>query len=244
MDRKTSKELNSRNNYYFPKRRILHRKIVAGLLEGYPSQSAPEINFMGGGTAVGKSMIRDFHLEELGEIGKDFIIIDCDRIKPLIPEYVHFLSEDKESAADRVQAESSDINDMLLEKALLKKAHILFDGTMKDSDYYGPLIQRIRALGYIVSAVIVHAPIEVAFMREEERFLIEKRRVPEHAIRDSHQRVSRSFMELKPLFDAYRLWDNSVQGSAPKVILKKLDRDSEEVTIDLVKVEEFFGKKV
>ncbi len=239
MTSQSTKDKHSNNGQYYAYRKRIHQNIVRTLLLGYPSQAQPEITFMGGGTATGKSTIRDIHLSQLPN-PDEFIIIDCDSIKEMIPEYKQLQKENKDTAANLVHQESGDIAEMLLEEALQHRLHIMFDGTMKDYEYYYDLIQRIKEMGYIVSALVVHAPIEVAFEREEERALIDQRRVPKWAIEESHAKVGETFGKLKSLFDAYRLWDNSGDFEQARVILRRRDRDSEEEVIDARIVAEFF----
>jgi predicted ABC-type ATPase len=239
----TTKELHSENGIYKPYRSRLHKKIVDEYVRSFPSQEQPEIFFMGGGTASGKSTIRDIHLEEHYK-AEEVIIIDCDEVKKRIPEYQRLNKRTKETAASLVHQESSDINNVILAYALEHRFHIAFDGTMKDYEYYYKLINEIKERGYLVFAVIIYVPLEIAFEREAIRGEIEEegRRVPRWAIIDSHGKVAESFGRLKAIFDAYWLWDNSGDFLDAKVILRK-EYGAEEVIECCNLVEQFFKKQ-
>jgi predicted ABC-type ATPase len=198
----------SRDGKYLPKRRVLHRKIVGKILEGVERQQEPEIVFMGGGTAVGKSTVREIYVQRYNA-HSTIAVIDCDDIKEQIPDYALFKTLDKKTAASLVHAESGDIAMQALEVALKRRMHIIFDGTMKDHDWYAQLINKVKAMGYIAIACVVYAPLEVAIQREAVRAEKTERVVPPEELKRSHALVKDSFVTLKPLFDAYSLWDNS-----------------------------------
>jgi predicted ABC-type ATPase len=229
------------NGVYNELRKKLHRQIIRKILRSKKPQDDPEIMFMGGGTACGKSTIRDIYLEKIYP-PVQFAVIDCDAIKFDIPEYESFKKLDMQTASDRVHTESGDIAMMALYRALEMNINIVFDATMKDKEWYDELIERVKEAGYRTFAIIVYAPLEVALEREAERALITQRVVPREEIEKSHYMVSNSFHKLMSRFDSFALWDNSGHFEDIDIIAERV-YGSEEVEVydeDLWKV--FFAK--
>jgi predicted ABC-type ATPase len=214
------------NGVYNEDRLILHRQIVRKILRSSQPQEIPEIMFMGGGTACGKSTIRDIYVESIPS-SVQFAVIDCDAIKFDIPEYESFKDTDMQTASDRVHSESGDIALMALCQA---KINIVFDATMKDCEWYGELIERLKGAGYRTFAVMVHAPLDVALQREAKRAVITERVVPREEIEKSHYMVSNSFHKLMTRFDSFALWDNSGDFEDIDIIAER-DYESEVVTV-------------
>ncbi|MEK3881858.1 zeta toxin family protein [Paenibacillus sp. PL2-23] len=197
MTQRSTKELNVDNRgQYTEMRQALHRKIAAKLLRGKKSQEAPEIIFMGGGTAVGKSTVRKKYIKTYAPHG-GIAVIDCDDIKEFIPEYKDLKKENVQTAADLVHKESGDIAMFALRLALDARMHIVFDATMKDADWYEGLVGSIKEEGYATIAIIVHAPLEVAIEREAVRAEKMERHVPREDIIKSHRLVRESFMVIE-----------------------------------------------
>jgi predicted ABC-type ATPase len=243
VTQKSTKEIHTDNQgRYTSNRQLLHNTIAANLLKGIKSQENPEIIFMGGGTASGKSTVRRTYIKTYllhGGIG----IIDCDDIKKFIPEYEVLKRENELTAADLVHKESGDIAMLILQMAVDARMNILFDATMKDGDWYEQLVNGIKHEGYQAIAVIVHAPLEIAIEREALRAEKTKRHVPMKDIIESHQNVRASFVRLKEKFDAYVLWDNSGRDfEEPTIIEEFLPGMSESKVHDWKKYRDFYAK--
>jgi predicted ABC-type ATPase len=224
---------------YKAHRQKLHRQIIRKILRHTKPQENPEILFMGGGTACGKSTIRDIYLEQIPPSFR-FAVIDCDAIKFELPEYETFKKVNKQTASDRVHKESGDIAMMALRQALKMKINIVFDATMKDHEWYGELLDEVKEADYCTFALIVHAPLEVALEREAERAEITDRVVPREEIEKSHHMVSNSFHKLMPRFDKFALWDNSGDFEDIKIIAERKSEETEIYDEDLW--EAFFAK--
>lgn len=221
MTQKSTKEIHMDNQgLYTRKRQVLHNIIATKLLKGIKSQENPEIIFMGGGTASGKSTLRKTYIKTYLPHG-GIAVIDCDDIKEFIPEYEDLKWENEITAADLVHKESGDIAMLALQMAVDARMNILFDATMKDGDWYELLVSDIKQAGYQAIAVIVHTPLEIAIEREALRAEKTKRYVPRKDIIESHQKVRDSFVRLKEKFDAYVLWDNSGRNFEEPTIIEE-----------------------
>lgn len=190
---------------------------------------------------MGKSTVRKKYIKTYVPHG-GIAVIDCDDVKEFIPEYEDLKKQNVQTAADLVHKESGDIAMLALRLALDARMHILFDATMKDADWYEGLVGSIKKEGYAASAIIVHAPLEVAIEREAVRAEKTERYVPREDIVASHQLVKESFIRLKGLFDAYVLWDNSSPNfEEPTVIEEFLPGMDESEVRDWTKYAEFYA---
>lgn len=243
MSQRSTKELNmDSQGRYSETRQILHRQIASRLLRGVKSQDSPEIIFMGGGTAVGKSTVRKKYIKSYVTHG-GIAVIDCDDIKELIPEYAEFKKNNVQTAASLAHEESGDIAMLALQLALVERMHIVFDATMKDADWYEGLIGNVKEKGYAAIAVIVHAPLHVAIEREVLRAEKTERVVPREEIVRSHRMVRESFVRLKNMFDAYVLWDNSKPNFGEPTAIEEFFPEMMESTVhDWEKYADFYSK--
>jgi len=209
---RTTKDQYCRDGEYLPERAELHRKIIEDLLDQKDStENKPDVMMMGGGTAAGKSTITKMLLEAYREEGEDVVVIDADELKKLLPEYGRLVTEDPHHMAELLHDESSDLATMLYEAAIERKLNVIFDGTMKNAEKYSRFIDLAKSKGYTVSAFIADVPLDIAMKRAEIRFQIERRRVPEETIRESHKMVPATFRALEHKFDSFYLYDTSTK---------------------------------
>src|SRR5690606_25440138 len=158
-------------------------------------------------------------------------IIDCDDIKEFIPEYAGLKQINVQTAASLVHEESGDIAMLAFQQAVYARMHIIFDATMKDVNWYEGLIGNVKEKGYAAIAVIVHAPLHVAIEREAIRAEKTEGVVPREEIERSHRMVRDSFVQLKKMFDAYVLWDNSKPNFGDPIVIEEFLPDMKESSI-------------
>ncbi len=203
------------NGNYKPERLKLHNAIVDEINKtAGKSEKKPVAFLMGGGSATGKSTLREVAiLNNLKKDGKSAGIVDCDDIKKAIPEYktLH-----RTVAAKTVHDESSDVTVYALNTLIAQKKNLIFDGTMKNYDKYSSLIKQLKKEGYEVNIMIADCPLEVAIERSEKRAKETGRKVPVDIIKESHANVPGAFVKLKKLVDNYTVYDTSEK--TPKLI--------------------------
>ncbi|AKG36316.1 zeta toxin family protein [Paenibacillus durus] len=192
---------------YVKPRLFLHENILAGKQDGFPSQEKPIAFLMGGGSASGKSWLRKLICEEQSELGNEFLIIDADEIKELLPEHSELIQKYPEQAASVLHDESSDIASKLLDSSAQKSHNLIYDGTMKNYSKYHRIISLLKDYGYIIRIVIADVDIDEAIRRNDERFKATKRLVPKVELINSHVRVAEVFLKLKDQVDEYLLYD-------------------------------------
>ena len=183
---------------------ILSRVVYSNTEDGQPlcCPSKPWIVFTAGAMGVGKGyVLSSLQQSDLFPLDK-FLIIDPDMLKNELPEMAGYLRADPATAATKVHRESTQMADVLLEHALLIKAPILVDGSLRDVEYYKTLFQRIRNdYDYRIAIIMVTAKPEIIHDRARERAKKTGRSVPDELINESIKQVPRSVKELSPFAD-------------------------------------------
>lgn len=217
---KKTKEKYCIDGIYTEKRRELHESIIANVLEGtIQDRELPDSFLLGGGSAVGKSTISDLFIKGYIAQEKDLVIIDCDQIKEMLPEY-RMMTKSKvkariEQAAFQVHDESSDIADEIVDICIREKRNFLYDGTMKNKEKYKRIVKQLKDASFNITGIIVDVSLEIALRRAQIRFDAEHRAVPKHIIKESHLNVVETFNEIKDDLDNYLMWDNTKENPEP-----------------------------
>ncbi|WGE35718.1 zeta toxin family protein [Actinobacillus genomosp. 1] len=173
--------------------------------------------FIGGGSCSGKSTLRQ---DILGDYGSDFIIIDSDKLKEIIPEYSGLFVNYGFRTASIVHKESSQMAKFLVDKVIAECNNFLYDGTLKNTEKYEELFDLLREHNYIIHLHIVDCDIELAKKRNEARVVSENRVVPNDILEKSHREIVKSFLVLKDLVDEWYLYNTN--GDSPILIANSL----------------------
>ena len=135
-------------------------------------------------------------------------------------------------ASDLVHEESSYIAKRLASKAQADGKNVIWDVTMSKTDRAIERIESLREAGYTrLEGIFVDIPIEASLRRAGTRHreghdaycagdglggrYISGAEILDHADSAWGSGNRRNFEQLKPLFDAWRVYDNSAEGSAP-----------------------------
>lgn len=244
---KSTKEKHTENGEYTEKRRETHAEIIEYFLNNNPnSKNPPEAILLGGGSGVGKSTLRDFLLEDYRKEDIPIVIVDCDAIKALIPEYQERIKIDNKSAAKYVHDESSDISSKLISRCIAERKNFIYDGTMKNLEKYSSIIQSLKSNGYNVVVMVVDTSIAIAKDRVYARFVKTGRNVPYRDIVESHIGVAKVFPIIKDMVDEYMLVDTSESDETsrefPFNYVVTRTEGQEEVIHDAEKLERFYQK--
>jgi len=206
---------------YIPTRQLLQDNIISHILEKnhYHSEriidahngrsclapTSPWIVFTAGAMGSGKSYtIR--HLASLGRFPiEQFIAVDPDEIRRLLPEWQSYLDHNAEMAGERTRKEAGLIAELLTQIALRDGRNVLVDGSLKDSDWYKDYFLGLREeygeIGLRIGILHITAPKEAIFDRARERSKITNRVVPQHILEHAIEKVPRSVKILAPLAD-------------------------------------------
>jgi len=240
----TTKTIYSYNGQYTDIRKQLHKKIISNIIKSSHTEN-PTAILMGGGSASGKSFIAEMLINSYNQNNQSICYIDSDNIKNYIPEYKERLDSGNEyvirDAAAFVHDESSDISKMILDICIEKKLDFIYDGTMKNTEKYEKIIEKLRLSQYTIQGIIVDVPLKVAFERADIRFEAEGRKVPDEEIYASHKGVVRTFSLLQDRLDSFVIYDNTYQPATPFII--KESNESEIRVIDEKRLLEFYNKE-
>lgn len=222
-------------------RDAVHRDIANALYAkaaGVPNEGKAVI--AGGLGGAGKTTVLREHA---GIDPSQYLTINPDDIKEelakrdLIPQVP---GGEKLSPMERValvHAESKRIAQLLADKAYQDRKNLIWDITMSSGSAVTSRVNALREHGYDVRGVFVDIPVETSVRRALDRWWqgvqdwkrgdgLGGRYVPPEIIRGQQSSgghtVNRDVFDvLKPLFDGWSFYDNSVDGRAPQLIDQK-----------------------
>ena len=213
--RTTTAERYKRDNEYSEDRIKIHRKIIEHFLSLDRVTAAtprlgesPVFVMLGGRGGSGKSW---FENEVYSR--ERCIVLDADEIKKMLPEYEGW-------NASEVHEESSDILEVILQYCKDMGLNVVLDATMKSSTGVLRKANEFKSLGFRVEAHYMHLPRALAAKRAISRFCNQRngRYVPIEVILENIANKS-NFDALRPLLDAWSLWDNDVDiGTQPNYV--------------------------
>ena len=208
----TAEYYKDESGFYDSERLKLHNKIKEKYLnKAGKTDKLPTVVMMGDGMAGGKStMVNNFIQPSIKQQrGEEMLLVDVDEIKKEIPEYVDFQKEDVSSAAERVHKESSDIGKYVFQGLVEKKKSFIFDGTMKNTDRYIRLVQKLKKAGYQIQIFVATTSIEEAKKRAMRRGKETGRFVPMNDLVKSHASTPVTFERIKNIVDSYYVYDTT-----------------------------------
>jgi predicted kinase len=224
------------NQYWTEERSIAHEMIIESIYasaKDVPNQYQAII--AGGLAGAGKSTILDHHA---GIDRSQYLTIAPDDIKVELAERGLLPQIDGLSpmeTADLAHDESSHIARQLALRAQADGKNLIWDITMSSKESTEDRIDNLRADGYTnITGIFVDVPVEVSLSRADARHRAGQeafeagkglggRYMPPEAIlskadEEWGSKNRRAFEELKPRFDQWVLFDNSVEWRDPIVI--------------------------
>lgn len=221
-DMKSTKELHTKEGKYLPERHALHRQIVDKIIEqcGKPEPGQkPVAILMGGGSASGKSTMRESKIDPLlKEQGIKVGTVDADEIKKEIPEFRSLIETHPDDGARLVHDESSDITKLAMDEIIKQKRHFVYDGTAKNPEKYKKLIKQLKEAGYEVRLYGADVPLDEAKRRSDARAKKTGRKVPHDIIESSHKGFPKTFVAIKDMVDRYEIYDTQIKGNTRLII--------------------------
>lgn len=236
---KTTEEMwRNRDGSWKKERQKLHDEIVASYFKGKTPVENPTAYLMGGGTASGKSSIRNAGLVNLP---KNMVMVDSDDIKDMLPEYQQMLKAKDSRAAGLAHDESSYLSKRIIAEASAKGYNVGLDGTGNSTiDSLKGKVARLKKGGQTLKANYVTLDVEKAIIRENIRAKKRGRKVAESVIRRTHKGASLAGVAGAKigLFDEVNFWDNN--GSEPVLIARGKGKNLE--VLDQKKWKKFVAK--
>jgi molybdopterin-guanine dinucleotide biosynthesis protein len=169
--------------------------------------------------------------------GKSYACSCPDLIKEQLPEFTLALSKRAKNAGSVVHKESVKIASDIADRAVRERKNLLIDGTGAHLGRYEKVIRRLKAAGYKVTVLAVHAPFSEVKKRIAGRAKATGRFMPASASAWYRTRVPCNFLPIAGMTDDFRLYD--VTGKKPKPILIK--RGSKTSVVDPGKLARITG---
>jgi len=204
------------HRHYSEDRQLLQDKIIRNMLRSDQIPDArgfsrsqpgePLIIFTAGAMGVGKG----YAINNLVERGlfscENFVSVDPDEIRQLLPEYQTYLRENPLTAGELTQKEAGLIAEILILAALSQHKNILVDGSLRDSDWYAKYFVKLRKNYPKIKIGILHvtAPRGIIIKRAKTRG--EKtggRQIPLDIMEMAFEQVPKSVQQLSPLADHF-----------------------------------------
>ena len=114
---------------------------------------------------------KSFTIRQLHEKGRfplqDFVTVDPDSVRRLLPEFEKYVQVAPEMAGELTRKESGMISEILTEAALRRGQNVLVDGTLRNSTWYQSYFENLRERYPTVKIGILHvtAPREAVLKR-------------------------------------------------------------------------------
>ncbi|MBH0777597.1 zeta toxin family protein [Nocardia bovistercoris] len=205
-----------------PERQAFRDELVENALAGVepPTDRAPVMYAMGGGSASGKGFLVQLLLKS-GVLPRENVVhIDPDSFKEMIPEYRQIIAEGDHRASTMVQSESGEVYGAARNAAWERGLDVILEATMANAESGLRHFQRAHEAGHEVHFIAVTADPATAVTRNYERALQTGRYVPTDVLLKTHKGAAEAFPVLAEAADRVELYDTS-GGGVPKLIAIK-----------------------
>jgi len=181
-------------------------------------QSLPWVVFTAGAMGAGKGFVRKWMNDNGYWPLENFVIVDPDAIRQVLPEWKDYVAADAESAGDRTQKESGLLAEILGYTALRDRRNVIFDGSLRNGAWYISYFQKLRQEYPGIRIMILHvvADREAVLKRAEERGRQTGRYVPQETLISSMEATPKSVGILAPYADFVCRVENI--GKTPTVV--------------------------
>lgn len=199
---------------YFVGREAIHNNIIDKIFKSAKNArpkngEKPTFIFLGGRGGSGKSKFDGLVYDR-----KNYIVLDADAIKEMLPEYKGF-------NAYEVHEESSDILNKALEKAQKMGLNVVLDATMKTKKSAEKKIRSFQSKNYNIEMYYMHLPREKAASRAFGRFMGQRGRYVPFTELMKMKDNEQNFDELKKYASKWAFYNNDVPTAKDEPILVK-----------------------
>lgn len=163
----------------------------------------PWVIFTAGAMGAGKGFVIEW-MNKNGCLPLDqFLIVDPDVLRQELPEWKGYVAKDPLTAALKTQKEAGHIAEILGYKALKERWNVIFDGSLRDVEWYKVYFQKLRHAFPGIRLMILHiqAEREAVLRRAAERGRKTGRMVPRQLLESSMDAVPKSVEILSPYVD-------------------------------------------
>mmetsp|Transcript_91558 Transcript_91558/g.259227 ORF Transcript_91558/g.259227 Transcript_91558/m.259227 type:complete len:370 (+) Transcript_91558:52-1161(+) len=182
---------------------IIERLCAENTEERPADELLPWVIFMAGAMGVGKGYVQHWMNEHKMLDLKHFVVVDPDKIRTMLPEWDSYVKMNRESAGDMTQKEAGCIAEILGYKALRQRLNVIFDGSLRDVNWYRDYFRSLRKNFPGVRLMILHitADQDEVLRRAKERGQATGRVVPVDTLMKSMQQVPESVSGLAQYAD-------------------------------------------
>jgi len=175
----------------------------------------PSVNFLGGGTASGKTTVKII-LISLGIISQNHVNIDSDMIMLELDDW-NKTSMATNCAASKLHEKAGSIANIFYHEAINQSLNIIYDGTMSSKNNAMEKIMIAKNSKYLTVMAGISTSTSVSCERALTRAATSHRYVPLSAIVASHIGYSANYFAYVPWMNLSLLYDNN--GANPILIL-------------------------
>lgn len=207
---------------YKPGRQRRHNTIISNAMKGgdvAAEGEKPVVIFMGGGAAAGKSTIISKLLDTGVIPDHQYVMINPDDIKALLPETQQVKAKGDSRSAMVVHEESNDIAQQLNIKAASERKHIIIDKTLADPAKSMEWMRYYRDHGYEVMFIGVTVDPVEALLRAKQRYYNIGRLPPPRAMVKAHRGFNSGVDGYIDAADVAIVFDNT--GQNPVEVMSK-----------------------
>jgi len=167
------------------------------------NEMLPWVIFTAGAMGAGKGFVIRWMDKQKYLPLENFIVVDPDAIRQVLPEWDLYVSANPETAGDMTQKEAGCIAEILGYRALRDRYNVIFDGSLRDTKWYTTYFQRLRDNFPGIRIMILHvvAEKEEVLAHAHARALQTGRAVPVELIERSMKQVPESVQALSPYCD-------------------------------------------
>jgi len=186
---------------YIPQREKVQDDLIQRFMaacERPGNELLPWILFTAGAMGAGKGYVTRW-MEQKGYLPmQNFLVVDPDAIRQALPEWKSYCSRDESTAGNLTQKEAGCIAELLGERGLRDRYNVIFDGSLRDTEWYTRHFQRLRRDFPGIRIMILHivADREEVLQRAKERGEKTGRVVPVKLLEESMEQVPKSVDSL------------------------------------------------
>lgn len=180
-------------------------RIIQNLLSTHKvkANSGPRVIFLSGGMGVGKTTFRNQIFEQQILSRDDFVILDFDEMRDLLPEYQKQLLMNPKKAGDLVQDQVATMMELAFTRSLKEGRSIIYDGSLRATQYYSELINELRKCHSEYSLEQIHLSVDDEVLRDRvnSRNQQEQRQVTELMAIESQSQSMETYKKLSSTLD-------------------------------------------
>jgi predicted kinase len=193
---------------------------ASGAASRPPALADQWIVYSAGVMGSGKSHTLDWLQAQNAFPLRDFVCVDPDHIRDMLPEFSSYAALDPSTAGELTQKEAGHISEIAVLRALELGHSVMVDGSLRDHVWYAEYFSKLRAMhpNLKVAIIEVTASLETCQRRAQRRSCKTGRTVPARLIEEAFANIPESVGRLKPLANFTCTISNEYDNAAPEIV--------------------------